>query len=159
MPSRRWPLLLIPLLLTACKDRALEERTEQIREYSDKEDRVNSAEAIHQIEHQFWTLRDHAWYGKLPDGAIIRLDTPHATAAPLPSRAFYSGWHLQLTISSDTWRTYPPSTPDHPFRAVYAITRHGPTNWQIDVTAGPTTTRLHREDLPTIDLSANSPIP
>jgi hypothetical protein len=133
MPSRRWPLLLIPLLLTACKDRALEERTEQIREYSDKEDRVNSAEAIHQIEHQFWTL--------------------------LPSRAFYSGWHLQLTISSDTWRTYPPSTPDHPFRAVYAITRHGPTNWQIDVTAGPTTTRLHREDLPTIDLSANSPIP
>jgi hypothetical protein len=29
---------------------------------------------------------------------------------------------------------------------VYAITRHGPTNWNIQVTSGPATAPLHRED-------------
>ncbi len=104
-------------------------------------------QALRQIEKTFWTQRDHAWMGKLPDGSIVRLDGPHATAAPLPSRAFYSGWHLQLTITSDDWRTYPASPHDKPFSAVYAITRHGVDSWAIDVTVGPATTPLHREDV------------
>lgn len=138
--------LLLLLLLPACKDRALQERAEQIRQYSNQEDRLYTTQAVHQIQRQFWTLRDHAWIGRLPDGTLIRLDAPHAAAAPLPSRAFYTGWHLQLTISSEDWRTYPPSDHTGPFQAVYAITRHGPTNWTIEVTSGPTTTPLHRED-------------
>jgi len=134
------------LLLPACKDRALQERAEQIRQYSDQEDHRYTVEAVHQIERQFWTLRDHAWIGKLPDGTLVRLDAPHATTAPLPSRDFYTGWHLQLTISSEDWRTYPASEHAEPFEAVYAITRHGPAKWDIDVTSGPTTVPLDRED-------------
>ncbi len=106
-----------------------------------------SGQAVHQIEKTYWTQRDHAWMGKLPDGSIVRLESPHITAAPLPSRAFYTGWHLQLTVTSEDWRTYPPSSHTGEFQAVYAITRHGAENWAIDVTTGPTTTPLQREDV------------
>jgi len=147
MPSSRWlPLLPLLLLLSGC-DRAVQERAEQIRQLSDREDRAYGEQAISQIEHKYWTLRDHAWLGKLPDGIIVRLDSPHAVAAPLPSSAFYSGWHLQVTISSDDWRTYPPSSHQTPFEAVYAITRHSADSWDIRVTEGAFTAPLHREDV------------
>jgi hypothetical protein len=148
MPSPRWlPLLAFSLLLAGCDDRSLRERTEQIRQFSDKEDRAYASEAFHHIQRTYWTLRDHAWLGKLPDGTIIRLDGPHATAAPLPSRAFYSGWHLQLTISSEDWRTYPAGSQNGSFEAVYAITRRSATNWDIEVSKGPVTSPLQREDI------------
>jgi hypothetical protein len=149
MPSARWlsifPLL---LLLCGCDDHALQQRTDEIRRLSDKEDRAYTAEALAHIERQYWTLRDHAWIGKLSDGTLIRLDSPHAAAAPLPSSAFYTGWHLQLTISSQDWRSYPASPAVAPFQVVYAITRHSATAWDIRVSEGSVTSPLLREDLP-----------
>jgi hypothetical protein len=142
----RSSIIIFFLLLAGCNDRALQQRAEQIRELSDKEDRAYAAEALGHIQRRYWTLRDHAWYGKLPDGVIVRLDAPHATAAPLPSRAFYTGWHLQLTVSSEDWRTIPPSPHLHPFRAVYAITRHSATAWDIRLTDGTFTAPLQRAD-------------
>ena len=143
----RWlSLLAVPLLLAACDARSLRQRTDEIRLISDHEDRVYASQAVQRIEHTYWTIRDGVWLGKLPDGTIVRLDSPHATAAPLPSRAFYSGWHLQLTISSDDWRTYPAASNDQPFEAVYAITRHSSTSWDIRVSGGPVTSPLRRED-------------
>jgi len=148
MPSPRWlPLIALPVLLFGCKDRALELRTEQIRKISDQENRAYTAEAIIHIRRKYWTLRDNAWFGKLPDGVIVRIGSPRATAAPLPSRAFYSGWHLQLTISSADCRTYPGGPRQDPFNAVYAITRHSTTSWDIRVTDGSVTSPLQREDL------------
>jgi hypothetical protein len=147
MPSRRWrSLLALPVLLAGCNDRALEQRTEQIEQLSDRENRVYSSEALMHIRRKYWTYRDHAWLGKLPDGTIVRLESPHATAAPLLSRAFYSGWHLQLTISSEDWRTYPPERHENPFAAVYAITRHSATSWDIRVIDGEITSPLQKED-------------
>lgn len=147
--NRRWFSVLFILLnlLAGCDNRSLRQRAEEIREFSDKEDRAFSAEAVNQVRRKYWTLRDGAWLGRLPDGVIVRLDAPHAAAAPLPSRAFYSGWHLQLTISSDAWSTFPASPHDTAFEAVYAITRHSPTNWDIRVSDGPVTSPLHREDV------------
>ncbi len=147
MPSPRWPLFLaLFLLLAGCDQRSLRQRTEEIRQISDKEDRAYASQAVLRIQHTYWTVHDGAWLGKLPDGSIVRLDSPHATAAPLPSRAFYSGWHLQLTISSEDWRTYPPASYDHPFEVVYAITRHNASNWNIEVSSGPETSPLRHED-------------
>jgi len=152
----RWPsLLLLALLLVGCKDRALDQRTAEIRQLSDKENRAYSADALSHIRRKYWTYRDNAWFGKLPDGTIVRLDGPHATAAPLLSRAFYSGWHLQLTISSDDWRTYPESPHKGPFEVVYAITRHSTTSWDIRVTDGDLTSPLQREDAARIDAQKN----
>jgi len=156
MPFRRWLLLMaFSSLLCGCHDRSLEQSADEIRQYSDQEDRAYTLEAIRQIEHRYWTLHGHAWYGKLADGSIDRLDEPKATAAPLPSRAFYSGWHLQLTISSDDWRTYPPSQYDGAFQAVYAMTRRGPGNWEIDVTSGPATTPLRHGDAERVEAADN----
>jgi hypothetical protein len=147
MLSPRWLPFLIPaLLLAGCDQRSLRQRADELRQISDKEDRVYAAEALRHIQRTYWTLRGHKWLGKLPDGAIVLLESPHATAAPLPSRAFYSGWHLQLTISSQDWRTYPPSDNSQPFEVVYAITRHTSANWNIEVSNGPETAPLHRED-------------
>ena len=149
MPSRRWLLpVILALSFSGCGRSPLQQRAEQIRQYSDREDRVYSAEALQHIQRNFWTLREGAWMGKLEDGSIVRLNSPHATAAPLPSRAFYTGWHLQITITSQDWRTYPPSSIVQPFVAVYAITRHSATNWNIQQTNGPVTTPLSRRDLP-----------
>jgi hypothetical protein len=147
MPSPRW--LLIPtlsLLLAGCNDRALQQRADQIRQLSDREDRAYASEAFQHVRRTYWTLRDGAWLGKLPDGAIVRLDSPRAIAAPLPSSAFYSGWHLQLTIFSDDWRTYPDSPHQQPFQTVYAITRHSATSWNIRVSEGSVTSPLRGED-------------
>ena len=158
MPSPRWlPILAFSLLLAACDDRGLRQRAEQIRQLSDKEDRDYASEALHQIKRTYWTARDNAWLGKLPDGAIVRLDGPRAAAAPLPSRAFYSGWHLQLTLSSDDWRTFPDAPHGPSFQVVYAITRHSATSWEIRVTSGPITSPLHREDILRLQ-SADPPI-
>ncbi len=141
-------LLILALIwpVAGC-DRALKERVEQVREFSAKEDRLYSEQALHEILREFWTLRDHAWLGKLPDGTIVRLDTPHATMAPLPSRAFYSGWHLQLTVTSEDWRTYPAAPHEGAYEAVYDITRHNASSWEIDVANGPATAPLHKEDV------------
>jgi hypothetical protein len=149
MPTRpRLPILLIPLLLAGCDHKSLRQQVELERQFSAREDRMYSEQAVREVEKTYWTRRDHGWLGKLPDGSIVRLESFHATAAPLPSRAFYSGWHLQLTITSDDWRTYPASSSNsQPFQAVYAITRHGVDNWKIDVTSGPATAPLQREDV------------
>lgn len=147
MPSPRWLLLLsLPFLLTGCNDRSLRQRVEEIRQLSNKEDRAYSAEALSHIERKYWSVHEHQWFGKLPDGRIVRLKSPHATAAPLPSSAFYSGWHLQLTLSSDDWRTWPAGPHEEPLMVVYAITRHSATSWDIRVTDGPVTLPLHPED-------------
>jgi len=147
MPSLRWlSLITLVLLLGGCDQRSLRQRTEAIRQFSAKEDRAYTVEAVHQVQHIYWTLRDHAWLGKLPDGSIVRLNAPEATTAPLPSRAFYSGWHLQLTISSTDWRSDPATPADQPFSVVYAITRRGLNNWNIEVSQGPVTEPLHRDD-------------
>jgi hypothetical protein len=147
MRSRRWLALTLFLLLAGCDHKSLQQQVDAVRAYSEHEDRVYSEQALHQIEKTYWTQRDGAWMGRLPDGSIIRLNAPHAAAAPLPSRAFYSGWHLQLTITSEDWRTYPASPHSQPFSVVYAITRHNVSNWSIDVTSGPTTAPLRREDV------------
>ena len=147
MPSPRWLLLLaLPLLLAGCDNRALQQRVDQIRQFTSKQDRAFTAEALGQIQRKYWTLRDRSWFGKLPDGTIVRLQSPHGATAPLSSNAFYRGWHLQLTISSQDWRTYPPAPREEPFEAVYAITRYSATSWDIRVTEGPVTSPLHRED-------------
>ena len=148
MPSARWlSLLVLPLLLVAgCKDRALQQRADEIRRISDQENRVYTAEALSHIRRKYWTPRDNCWLGKLPDGTIVSIQSPHAAAAPLMSRAFYSGWHLQLTVLSADWRTYPPAPHQQPFEVVYAITRHSATSWDIRVTDGALTSPLHRED-------------
>lgn len=156
MPSPRWlSFLACFLLLAGCDDRSLRQRADEIRRISDKEDRVYASEAVHRIQRTYWTLRGHTWFGKLPDGSFVRLDSPHATVAPLPSRAFYSGWHLQLTITSQDWRAYPAASHDRPFEVVYAITRHTSTNWNIRITDGPVTAPLRREDL--LRLEAEDP--
>jgi hypothetical protein len=147
MPSLRWlPLLSLFVILAGCDDRAVQQRADQIRKLSDHEDRAYTAEAVSHIERKYWTVRGHTWYGKLQDGNILRLQAPRATAAPLPSQAFYSGWHLQLTISAQEWGTLPPSEREGTFEVVYAITRHSATAWDIRVSDGPVTSPLHHED-------------
>lgn len=147
MPSRRWPVILIAAFaLTGCKDRALEQRTEEIRALSNREDIIYRKEALERIEHQYWTLHDGAWLGKRQDGSIVRLESPQISLAPLPSRAFYRGWHLQMTVSSDDWRTYPPASHEGSFAVVYAITRESITSWDIRVAQGDITAPLRRED-------------
>jgi hypothetical protein len=147
MPSPRGlTLLVLALLLTSCKDRALQQRAEQIREFSNKEDRAYITEAFNHIEHNYWSVRGRSWFGKLPDGTIVRLESPHPTIAPLPSAAFYLGWHLQLTLSADNWSTYPPTPHTRSFAVVYAITRHSATSWDIRVSNGAITAPPHRED-------------
>jgi len=149
MPSLRWllPIILVSLL-SACDNHALQQRAGQIRELSDKEDRAYRTEALNHVQRNYWTLRDHSWLGKLPDGTIVQLNSPHVTPAPLPSSAFYRGWHLQLTISSDDWRTYPPGPHPGAFTVVYAINRGSVTSWNIRVAEGPLTSPLKREDAP-----------
>jgi hypothetical protein len=139
--------MLLCALGCGCRDRALEQRAQEIKELSDREDREYTQEALDHVEREYWSLHDHSWLGKTPDGTIIRLDSLQASEAPLPSVAFYAGWHLQLTISSDDWRTYPPSaTGTDAFQAVYAITRHSATHWDIRVTRGYLTSPLQPED-------------
>jgi hypothetical protein len=139
--------LLAPAIsLTGCDDHALQQRAEEIRELSNKQDRAYINEAYLHVQRSYWTLRNHAWLGKLPDGNIVRLQSPHVTAAPLPGSAFYRGWHLQLTISSEDWRAYPAADHGEPFTVVYAITRHSATSWDIRVSAGTVTAPLRRED-------------
>ena len=147
MPFPRWfaPAILA-LVLTGCGRRTLDLRIEQIRQYSHHEDRAYAADALRHIQHNYWTRHNGVWYGRMEDGTIIRLDAPRAEPAPLPSRAFYSGWHLQLTISSEDWRTYPPSPHEGPFQVVYAITRHSAANWNIAVSQGPVTSPLTHAD-------------
>jgi hypothetical protein len=138
----------LPLLISGCDDRSLHQRVEEIRQFSSRQDRAFTAEALGHIQRNYWTLRNRAWLGKLEGGGIVELDSPHVAAAPLPSRAFYSGWHLQLTVSSQDWRSYPAAPHEEAFEVTYAITRHSATRWDIRVTSGPVTSPLHREDAP-----------
>jgi hypothetical protein len=145
MPHLRLlPLACLPLLIpTGCRDRALQQRTEQIREFSDREDRAYRAEAVAQIEHTYWTIQDHTWYGKAPDGTVIQLNGPLLIPAPLPSSAFYRGWHLQLTLIAEDWRTYPAEKHTKPLTIVYGLTRANAKDWVIRVTDGVITTPVH----------------
>jgi len=117
-----------------------------MRKFSDHEDRAYAAEALERIRQTFWTPRNQSWFGKSQDGEIIRLDAPRAIPAPLPSRLGIRGWHLQLTVTSDVWRTYPGEPRQEPFVTVYAITRYSATSWDIRVTDGAITAPLQHAD-------------
>ena len=145
MPSPRW-LLLSVLLLVSCGKSPLEQRIEQIRQLSNRQDYMFRSAALGQVERKYWTLRGRDWFGKLPDGTLVCLESPDVIPQPLPSRAFYSGWHLQLTVFSANWRADPAAPAATPFEAVYAITRHSATYWDIRVTSGPITAPVKRED-------------
>lgn len=144
MLSARW-VLIFTLLLAGC-DKGLKQRTEEVKEFSKREDRMFTAQALAQVKRRYWTVDNRAWYGKQGDGTIIRLNDPHVRLEPLPSRAFYRGWHLQMTIESEDWRTYPSGVHGHVFAAVYAMTRHSATAWDIRVTNGLETAPLRHED-------------
>ena len=139
-------LLLVIGMLAGCNDKALKQRTEEIRIFSDREDRVFRAEALAQIEHRYWTVHDHVWYGRLQDGRIYAVRNPRAIPAPLPSRALYHGWHLQLTIVSDSWRTYPATEVKGGFAAIYEMTRYNATSWDIRVVGALPTAPLRHDD-------------
>jgi hypothetical protein len=143
-----WALCLAAFLFSGC-DRALKQRTEEIREFSDREDRAFREEALKQVQRQYWTVRGKDWYGRLPDGRIVELVAPKVTPAALPSVAFYRGWHLQLTVASEEWQGYPAGDgkgESGGYAVVYAITRQSAQHWDIRVSDGAVTEPLRRED-------------
>ena len=145
MPSLRHASLLLLILLAGCDDR-VRQRAQDIRQLSEHEDRTYMAQAVDRIRHTYWTTRNNSWFGKLPDGSIVRLDAPRAIPAPLISRIGMRGWQLQLTVTSDIWRTYPDEPHRKPYVTVYAITRYSATAWDIRVTDGGITSPLQHAD-------------
>ena len=95
------------LLLGGCDARVVRQRAEQIRAGNERVDREQIARAMREVR-KAWAIEGAEWFGRLPDGALLRLEAPEVAAVPLrPGAAFYTGWAGEVTLTAAHWEGRP----------------------------------------------------
>lgn len=139
--------ILAATLLGACERNVIEQRAQMIRERNEKVDRTFSARALHEVRRR-WLIEGDSWFGKLPDGTLVRLDSPTVTAQPEHSgKPFYSGWACEVRLSAVWFKAQPPRDFGRTFAMSYRVYFRDMKRCEIGVTAGPQISRPAREEV------------
>ena len=111
--------LVLLVLLGSCNRNAVAERAEEIRARNAKLDQVSKAQVYKELR-THWSVRGGAWFGKLPDGSVLRLDAPTVTVTPITDgKPFCCTWMGEVTLQANHWEHRPAPTPLRPFAMKY----------------------------------------
>lgn len=118
----RYCILLVAtsLAVLGCDSRSvLQQRKDQIVQKNEALDRKCSAIAMKAIRER-WIIDGGTWYGRLPDGSILRLESPEPKVESVhEGRPFYSGWAGTISLTAARWKTSRPVTHTGPFVISY----------------------------------------
>jgi hypothetical protein len=128
--------LIAGMLLRAC-DKSVEQRADAIRTRNAKLDQVSKARVMKEMQ-KHWVVRDGAWYGKLADGTLLRLESPKVTIEPVKEgKPFCCNWMGEASIQADHWERLPTRAGAAPFIVNYRALLEGEGHYSITAMAGP----------------------
>ncbi len=141
-------MALAAILFSGCDPGAgVKQRTEEIQRENAALDRKFSSRAA-QLVRAKWLVDGSAWYGKMPDGAVVRLDSPNVEVKPLHfGRPFYTGWAGDVIVSSAIWQSRPATRPRAVFSVHYRATFKDLKTPEIEIAEGPKMERATATDV------------
>lgn len=133
---------LIVFSLAGCDRNAVRERVETIREHNAKLDQVSKIRVTQEVR-KHWFIDGDTWFGKLPDGSLIRLDSPVVTVLPVKAgKAFCCNWLGEATVTANRWQSHPASSSPEPFVLKYQALLESASHYTLTVSAGEDVTPL-----------------
>jgi hypothetical protein len=147
LAASRFVLLAAFAALCGCDPGAgVQHRVEEIQRDNAALDRRFSIRAA-QLVRARWLVEGSAWYGKMDDGAVVRLDSPTLEVTPIHvGRPFYTGWAGDVTVSSGIWKSRPETRPRAVFSVRYRATFKDLKTPEIETAEGPKMQRATAAD-------------
>ncbi len=126
---------------------AVKKRMDDIKRENDRLDQKFSTRAA-QLVRARWVVDGSAWYGKMEEGAVVRLESPVVEVKPLHvGRPFYTGWAGEVTVSSATWKSRPETRKRAVFSVKYRAIFKDLKTPEIEIAEGPRVARPTATDL------------
>jgi hypothetical protein len=143
MPTWRQSLILLFLIfMQGCDRGVVKERADAIRERNARLDHVSKIRVTREIR-KHWTIRGDAWFGKLPGGSFLRLESPVVTVAPVKAgRPVCCNWLGEVTITASRWDSHPASSSARPFVMKYQAILESAGHYTLTAIAGEDVTPL-----------------
>jgi len=99
----------------------IERRAEEIRRRNALTARASVPIAARKVREN-WLVQDRDWFGRLPDGSLVRLESPEVKAEPLKAgRPYCCRWYGEISIKADRWQAFPPRETTEPFSMTYTV--------------------------------------
>jgi hypothetical protein len=137
MLRRFLTIALLPLLFPGCDSGMVRQRAEEITRHNEELDRRFSSRAV-QLVRRRWVVEGASWYGKMPGGGVVRIESPVVLAEPLHvGKPFYTGWAGDVTVSAVKWETRPATKNRAVFSVKYRVTFKELKEAKIEVIDGP----------------------
>jgi hypothetical protein len=124
------------MMFGSCKKSVVEQRAEDIRKHNAMLDRESRIGAVQEVR-KYWTANGGAWFGKLADGSLVRLETPVVTVDPVKAgNSFCSSWLGEVTITANRWHSIPAAANSKPFVMKYRAVLENAGHYRLIVTMG-----------------------
>lgn len=151
-------LLVSACILCACDDADFERRKQIIRERAAQLDQESTIIARREVRER-WAIEDDHWYGKLPNGKVLRLDSPtlESRTTPHTNNAFIR-WTGEITLTAERWKTLPPSDNSLPFALKYGVKMQDSKRLEIDAGDYSDMLRPTRKEISDISAAAEPPL-
>ncbi len=115
----------------------IEKRAEEIRRLNAQNARASVPIAVRKAR-EHWLVRDGNWFGKMPDGSLVRLETPAVKATALKEgRPYCCRWFGEISIKADRWQNSTALESKEPFAMTYTIVVQDSKKIEVLETSGP----------------------
>ncbi len=115
----------------------IEQRAAEIRSRNAQNERASLPIAARKAREN-WLVRGNDWFGKMPDGSLVRLESPEVSAEPLKiGRPYCCRWYGEISITADRWQTSPPSETKEPFSTTYRVLVQDAKRIEMATESGP----------------------
>lgn len=139
--------LLLGACLAGCDSPVVRQRAEDIKRHNDALDRKCSTRAAREVRKR-WLIEGDFWYGKLPDGTVLKLQAPVFAVEPHhQGKPFYTGWAGDVVLSAVRWETRPPSNNRPVFSIRYRATFKDLEHCTLEIMDGPKAERASASDV------------
>jgi hypothetical protein len=135
-PSRPALIVFILIFLAGCDRSVVQERADAIRERNARLDHVSKIRVMREVR-KHWVIIGDAWFGRLADGSMLRLDSPVVTVAPVKAgKPFCCNWLGDVTITANRWQSHPVSPSPGPFVMKYQAIMESAENYVLTSITG-----------------------
>jgi hypothetical protein len=118
----------------------IEKRAEEIRKRNAQTERESIPIAARKVR-QNWLVQDGYWFGRLPDGSLVRLEAPEVKATTLKhGRPYCCRWYGKISIKADRWQSSAVTETKEPFAVACTVLVQDSKRIEVLETSGPEVT-------------------
>jgi len=115
----------------------IEKRAEEIRKRNAQNERDAIPRAAKKVRAQ-WLVQGGDWFGKLPDGSLVRLESPEVKATALKQgRPYCCRWYGEISLKADRWQNSATTETKEPFAMTYTVVVQDSKKIEVLETSGP----------------------